>query len=205
LVDICYHAGMDVSATKGSLLIRRIVSGGQTGVDRAALDVAIELGIEHGGWCPQRRKAEDGPIDRRYNLRQTRSAKYHVRTRLNVLDSDGTLILYRGELTGGTELTLNYALAHGRPCLAVDVGKVKLATVRRWLVAQAIETLNVAGPRESTAPGVYEEARSALRAVLCRPSTTRSSAAASTVSGQMNAELDPKTEKSILKQAGLEE
>jgi hypothetical protein len=146
--------------------VRRIVSGGQTGVDRAALDVARELGLAHGGWCPRGRKAEDGPIDRCYNLRETRSAKYHVRTRHNVLDSDGTLILYRGEMTGGTELTLRYALEHHRPYLAVDLASADLEAIRGWLIENEIETLNVAGPRESTAPGAYEEARSALRAVL---------------------------------------
>jgi hypothetical protein len=157
---------MNVSFSNKSLPVRRIVSGGQTGVDRAALDVAIELGLAHGGWCPLGRKAEDGPIDVRYNLRETSSPKYHVRTRRNVLDSDGTLILYRGELTGGTELTLKYAREHGGPCRAVDLGEVNLAAVRRWLVDHAIATLNVAGPRESTAPGVYEEARKTLLAIL---------------------------------------
>lgn len=92
----------DPTAWRG---VRRIVSGGQTGVDRAALDVAMQLSIEHGGWCPRGRLAEDGTIPSRYDLRETRSAKYHVRTERNVVDSDATLILYRKSLTGGTLLT----------------------------------------------------------------------------------------------------
>ena len=80
----------------------RIVSGGQTGVDRAALDAALELGIAHGGWCPRGRLAEDGPIADRYGLRETASSDYAVRTEQNVVDSDATLILHRGPLTGGT-------------------------------------------------------------------------------------------------------
>jgi hypothetical protein len=156
---------MDGASSKKRLL-RRIVSGGQTGVDRAALDVAIELGLEHGGWCPRGRKAEDGPIDRGYDLRETRSAKYHVRTRRNVLDSDGTLILYRGAMTGGTELTLDFARKQGRPHLAVEISHIDLPAIRRWIVENRIETLNVAGPRESTAPGIYAQGRSILSALL---------------------------------------
>jgi hypothetical protein len=154
------------SVARDRLPLRRIISGGQTGVDRAALDTAIALGLPHGGWCPRGRKAEDGPIDRCYDLQETRSARYHVRTRRNVLESDGTLILYRGEMTGGTELTLDFARKQNRPHLAVELSQVDASRIRRWLVENRIETLNVAGPRESTAPGVYQEAMSTLRAVL---------------------------------------
>ena len=80
--------------------LRTIVSGGQTGVDRAALDVAIMLGFAHGGWCPAGRLAEDGPIDAHYALRETASAAYDVRTERNVVDSDGTLVLASGEPRG---------------------------------------------------------------------------------------------------------
>lgn len=146
--------------------VRRIVSGGQTGVDRAALDAAIELGIEHGGWCPRGRKAEDGPIDARYDLRETDSRQYHVRTRRNVLDSDATLILCLGKLTGGTELTRRYAEEHDRPLLVVDLEEADPKEIVAWLKENGIETLNVAGPRESTAPGVYEQARLLLIGAL---------------------------------------
>jgi hypothetical protein len=157
---------MKQSVAPPRLLLRRIISGGQTGVDRAALDVAIELGLAHGGWCPRGRRAEDGPIDRTYKLRETRSAKYHIRTRRNVLDSDATLVFYRGEIAGGTELTLRYAREHGRPHLAVNPAEADAAAIRRWLVEHQIETLNVARPRESTWPGAYEESRSLLRELL---------------------------------------
>jgi hypothetical protein len=154
------------------LPVRRIVSGGQTGVDRAALDVAIELGLEHGGWCPRGRRAEDGVIDARYNLQETRSARYYVRTRRNVRESDGTLIISWGALTGGTELTLRYAQKHNKPHLWVELPEVDPLSVRRWLAAREIQTLNVAGPRESTAPGVYRMARSLLQAVLAAESSS---------------------------------
>ncbi len=133
----------------------KIISGGQTGVDRGALDAAIELGIPHGGWCPRGRMAEDGRIPDRYRLRETDSPDYSFRTEQNVLDSDATLILYRGRIAGGTELTLRLARQHGRPHLVVDLdAAAEPAEVRRWLDEHAVETLNVAGPRESQSPGI---------------------------------------------------
>jgi hypothetical protein len=145
----------------------RIVSGGQTGVDRGALDAAIELRVPHGGWCPRGRRAEDGTIPARYQLRETRSGRYAVRTRQNVLDSSGTLILCRGPLTGGTALTHRLAAKYGKPCLVVDLtGVVDLCQLRDWLVEQQLEVLNVAGPRESTSPGIAEQARRLLVQLL---------------------------------------
>jgi len=148
--------------------VRRIVSGGQTGVDRAALDVAISLEIDHGGWCPRGRIAEDGVIPSDYNLSETESKKYHVRTERNVIDSDGTLILYCGELSGGTQLTHRLANKHERPCLLVrlDENDVDVCDVRKWLVKEGIETLNVAGPRATSAEGVYQLAREFLLVLL---------------------------------------
>ncbi|MDA1056013.1 MAG: putative molybdenum carrier protein [Planctomycetota bacterium] len=140
--------------------IRRIVSGGQTGVDRGALDAAIFLGIEHGGWCPRGRLAEDGRIPSRYELFETDSAKYPVRTEQNVLDSDGTLILYESEVQGGTSLTVRFAREHDKPCLAIDLaGPVDCTMVRRWISDHAIEVLNVAGPRDSSSPGMAAATR----------------------------------------------
>ena len=101
--------------------IRKIVSGGQTGVDRAALDVALELGVACGGWCPKGRRAEDGTIAERYPLTETSTRAYPERTRRNVLDSDGTLILARGRPTGGTALTIKIAAETGKPCFIVDL------------------------------------------------------------------------------------
>jgi hypothetical protein len=148
---------------------QQIVSGGQTGVDRAALDVALELGLPCGGWCPQGRLAEDGPIPDRYPLRETRSARYARRTLFNVRDSDATLILARAPLEGGTAYTERVARELERPCLVVapDAGDAAaLERVRGWLEENEVTVLNVAGPRESGAPGTYERARDFLRALL---------------------------------------
>ncbi len=135
----------------------KIVSGGQTGVDRAALDAAMELGIPHGGWCPRDRRAEDGRIPARYQLTETESPEYQVRTERNVLDSDATLILCRGKPTGGTELTRRLCKRQQRPCLVVDLGQPpELAAIRRWLAQHRVRTLNVAGPRESQCPQIGE-------------------------------------------------
>jgi Circularly permutated YpsA SLOG family len=147
----------------------RIVSGGQTGVDRAALDVAIAHGIPCGGWCPRGRLAEDKPIPVHYPLEETESAKYAVRTRLNVRDSDGTLVLVFGEPAGGTSLTVDFAAELHRPCLVVDLlDPPETATVAEWIAANRISTLNVAGPRESTAPGIYSAALRFLAGVFSR-------------------------------------
>lgn len=148
----------------------KIISGGQTGVDRASLDVAIELGIAHGGWCPLGRLAEDGRIPDRYLLRETDSPDYADRTERNVLDSDATLILFRGRCSGGTELTRWHAVRHGRPHLAVNLeSAMQAADIRRWLDENRVETLNVAGPRESYNPGIGAAARDFLLNVLRGP------------------------------------
>ena len=140
--------------------VRRIISGGQTGVDRGALDAAIFLGLDHGGWCPRGRLAEDGQIPLRYELKESDSAKYPVRTAQNVIDSDGTLILYQSDMQGGTSLTLRLASEHDKPCLAIDLASpVDLPATRRWIADHAIEVLNVAGPRESSASGIADAAR----------------------------------------------
>jgi hypothetical protein len=142
----------------------RIVSGGQSGVDRAALDVAIELGIPHGGWCPRGRLAEDGPIPACYALSETDSPEYPVRTQQNVLDADATLILCRGEPNGGTELTRRLAQRHRRPSLVVDLNRPPdRQAIRRWLQQHGVAVLNIAGPRESQAPGIAAQAREFLQ------------------------------------------
>lgn len=137
-----------------------VVSGGQTGVDRAALDAAMACGLSHGGWCPRGRLAEDGPIPHHYQLRETGSSKYYIRTGKNVVDSDATLILCRGPLSGGTELTARMAQQHGRPILVLDlVGSgPDVDVARRWLAAHRVGVLNVAGPRESTHAGIGQQA-----------------------------------------------
>ena len=144
-----------------------IVSGGQTGVDRAALDTALALGLPCGGWCPRGRRAADGPIPSRYPLRETPSASYPERTEWNVRDSDGTLVLHRGHLRGGTALTVRLARRHGRPALTADLSAAPSARgVREWIARERIRTLNVAGPREREHPGIHAQAMEFLREVL---------------------------------------
>ncbi len=145
----------------------KIVSGGQTGVDRAALDVALALGLPIGGWCPKGRQAEDGRIPNHYPLMETPERNYQVRTRRNIEDSDGTLILNRGKLEGGTALTADLARKIGKPCLivALEAG-IEPAAFRVWLTENAIRVLNVAGPRESKRPGVYGAAVRCLEVLL---------------------------------------
>jgi len=146
--------------------LEQIVSGGQTGVDRAALDVALELGIPCGGWCPRGRLAEDGPIAERYPLRETRSARYARRTLWNVRDSDATLILARGALGGGTAYTARVAHDLERPLLVLPPDVAHVARALEWLRDDLVSVLNVAGPRESGAPGSYAAARLFLLALL---------------------------------------
>jgi hypothetical protein len=141
----------------------KIISGGQSGVDRAALDAAIELGISHGGWCPKNRLAEDGAIPRKYHLRETDSSNYAVRTRWNVRDSGGTLILYREPLEGGTRFTWECTLQFNKPAFLVELGFPPLADAfYRWREENSIATLNIAGPRESQRPGIYSAAKQLL-------------------------------------------
>ena len=136
-------------------MIGQIVSGGQTGVDRGALDAALECGVPCGGWCPKGRRAEDGFISGRYPLKETDSSDYRQRTEWNVRDSDGTLILHQGPLEGGTALTGDLTALHGRPCLSVELGKEgEIEPARKWLEEHHIRILNVAGPRESKNPGI---------------------------------------------------
>jgi len=145
------------------LTIRKIISGGQTGVDRAALDWAIARGLAHGGYCPIGRKAEDGPIPPKYRLTELSSDDYSVRTRKNVEVADGTLILKRGELKGGTTYTAEVAAALKKPLFVIDVDEpVDQEAFAAWTQAEKIRTLNVAGPRESQSPGIYERATDRL-------------------------------------------
>jgi hypothetical protein len=154
-------------------MLEKVVSGGQTGVDRAALDAALALGLPCGGWCPRGRKAEDGAIDPRYPLTETPSDDYAERTEWNVRDSDGTLVLTWGRPTGGTAFTIATAEGLGRPLLVVDLGhRPKPEAVRDWIASARVRVLNVAGPRESLRPGIHLHARRFLERAL-RVTSTR--------------------------------
>lgn len=166
-------------ATHKSWRLEQVVSGGQTGVDRAALDVALELGVACGGWCPKGRRAEDGLIPDTYPLRESPTANYAERTALNVKDSDGTLILARGSLRGGTALTKTFAERYRRPCLVLDLRDATALHVHEWLQSNSIRVLNVAGPRESSQPGIARQAAAFLRMLFGNASTTRQRVVAS--------------------------
>ena len=149
----------------------RIVSGGQTGVDRAALDAARSLGLEYGGFVPRGRRTEDGALPEEYaGMPETESANYAVRTRLNLRAADATLILTRGVPDGGTLLTFEAAKADGKPVLLVDLSAEApdeaARRVRSWLDGLAGGSLNIAGPRESGQPGIHFEARRLLERIL---------------------------------------
>lgn len=151
----------------------KIVSGGQTGADRAALDWAIDRGVEHGGWCPRGRRAEDGVIPARYRLTETPSESYEQRTEWNVRDSDGTAILtLSAALTGGSRATAEFARTLGRPCLHLAreaEGEAAAARLRRFVDEHRIRVLNVAGPRAAGEPGVGAFVRRTLEAALGAP------------------------------------
>jgi hypothetical protein len=152
------------------MIISKIISGGQTGVDQAALDVAIALGIPHGGWVPKGRKTENGALPDKYRLKVMPTSSYAKRTEQNVIDSEGTLIISLGPLTGGSELTHKTAILHDRPCLHIDLATLNthqaVKTVRSWIVRHGIEILNIAGPRASENTEIYDMTTKILKAVL---------------------------------------
>jgi hypothetical protein len=143
-----------------------IISGGQTGADRVALDWAIEKGVPYNGWCPKDRRAEDGVIPTRYRLKETPARNYLQRTEWNVRDSDATVIFsLAGTLTGGSLKTVAFARQHRRPCLHLSAaahGERAAEMLRDFLRAHDIRTLNVAGPRASKEPEIGRYVRAVL-------------------------------------------
>jgi len=157
--------------TRGAKPVQRIVSGGQTGADRAALDFALENGIPIGGWVPKGRLAEDGRIAERYaGLVETESPDPAVRTARNVRDSDATLILSHGPLEGGSLLTLREATRTSKPVLHLDLDRLDVAAagdrLRAWLASVRPASLNVAGPRASRDPSIAAATGAVLRMAL---------------------------------------
>jgi hypothetical protein len=151
-------------------MVRKIVSGGQTGADRAALDFAIEHAIAHGGWAPRGRRAEGGPIPGRYCLSEMATASYPKRTERNVVDSDGTVIITHGIPRGGSALTIRLANAHGRPCLHLDMNRTgadeAAERLAAWLEEYDISLLNIAGPRASEDRSIYDVTKQVLEKTL---------------------------------------
>lgn len=154
---------VEYEAPEDEVRLSKVVSGGQTGVDRAALDAAMDAGLSVGGWCPRGRRAEDGVISDTYPLQETPSEAYVQRTSWNVRDSDATLIVAGGDPVGGTALTVEEARRQGRAVRVVSPERKQVGPVLAWLAVEGIRTLNVAGPRETTEPGIYAKANAYLR------------------------------------------
>jgi len=154
-----------------------IIAGGQSGVDRAALDSAASLTLPCRGWCPVQRWAEDGTISGMYPMQECDSRDPAVRTELNTIDSDATLVITKGRPTDGTPLTIERAEHHGKPTLVVKLGEAPdIEGFWRWIEKHNIRVLNVGGPRESFSPGeVYQESRTILDELL-DPTTPRTDA-----------------------------
>ncbi len=154
--------------------LEKIVSGGQTGVDRGALDAALEARFTCGGWCPPGRLAEDGVIPARYPMTELDRGGYSERTLINVLESDGTAIICRGAMEGGTGYTRDCCLARGKPLLVIDAANTapSEAAVRigAFLARENIGVLNVAGPRASKWPEAQNYAKAALAFVIATAS-----------------------------------
>jgi hypothetical protein len=151
------------------IMLKKIISGGQTGVDQAALDVAINFGIDHGGWIPKGRRTEAGKLPDKYTLKEMPTSSYLKRTEQNVIDSDGTLIISHGKLTGGSLQTFVMAKRHNKELLHIDLeinrGFSAAQLIQSWIVLNDIKVLNVAGPRASEDPYIYENAVRLLKAV----------------------------------------
>lgn len=149
-------------------LLSKIISGGQTGADRAGLDAAKELGIATGGRCPRLYRTETGsdPSLKQYGLTETASSDYSERTKLNVMDSNGTVIfadVSNGKITSrGSLLTLKTARENNKPCVVNPTG----AELVKWIKSNDISVLNVAGNRESTSTGIYERVKKVISEVL---------------------------------------
>lgn len=140
----------------------KIITGGQTGVDRAALDTAISLGIDYGGYIPKGRKAEDGKIDEKYDkLTELDTEDYKARTEKNAVESDATIIFTSGKPTGGTAYTIKCLKKHKKEYLLIDIKDKTddeiITAIKYWLTTYKPEVLNIAGPRESKAPGIYKK------------------------------------------------
>ena len=153
-------------------MLETVISGGQTGADRAALDAALAAGFPCGGWCPDNRQAEDGPIPANYPLQESQGG-YRQRTLANVKDSDATVIFYRSSITGGTRLTLDACIKRGRPYTLIDSARISVDSatqgIGRFIDEYSVTSLNVAGPRASGCPSIYDYVRAVVEKLLAGP------------------------------------
>jgi hypothetical protein len=152
------------------MALTKLVSGGQSGVDRGVLDAALAVRFSCGGWCPPGRAAEDGVIPAHYPLTEMPAGGYLERTIKNVLDSDATLVIYFGELHGGTEQTVVHCMKHRKPYKLIDADEIPAKRAAeltsRFIAQHDVSILNVAGPRLSHAPRAYEYASEAMTHLL---------------------------------------
>jgi hypothetical protein len=155
---------------KLQIVCQKIISGGQTGVDRGALDACLDLSFNCGGWCPAGRLAEDGAIDKKYPLRETEENEYSARTIKNIEEADGTLIIAPENFSGGTLFTYEIAKKKGKPVLVITPNpadnSLKISAIIEWLVSHSIKILNVAGPRESQWPGAWSKSKQLISQLL---------------------------------------
>jgi hypothetical protein len=155
--------------------LEKIISGGQTGADRAALDFAIDHGIPYGGCVPKGRKTEDGTLPLNYHLQEMPTSEYSKRTLQNVLDSDGTVIVSHGFLTGGSALTREFAIQHKKHWIHIDMKELSLKEAAErlasWLTEKEINVLNVAGPKAGKDPKIYEAVLRLLKETLSKEKT----------------------------------
>ena len=152
------------------MALTKIISGGQTGVDRAALDAALTADFPCGGWCPADRSAEDGPIPERYPMSLITEGGYRLRTLKNVQLSDGTAILFSQSLLGGTKLARDMCIREKKPFIVLDATQISVEravkAVVRFIGENEIQTMNVAGPRASGWPAGYEFALAVVSGVI---------------------------------------
>lgn len=157
-------------------MLNKIISGGQTGADRAALDAALETGFPCGGYCPKDRMAEDGPIDVRYPLIEIKGG-YSQRTRKNVVESDGTVIFYEGRPSGGTEQTLLFCIRTGKPYKLIDIEAMVTdhasQMILQFITRHRLSVINIAGPRASNCPVMYDFVKKTIRRIV-QPSASES-------------------------------
>jgi hypothetical protein len=152
------------------MAIIKIISGGQTGADQAALDAAIKLNIPHGGWIPKGRINESGPLPSRYNLQEMDTHSYPKCTEQNVIDSDGTLIISHGKLTGGSDYTYQMAKRHAQPWIHIDLDRTSeldaSLQINSWISENSVRVLNVAGPRASEDDKIYDKTKDVVEGVI---------------------------------------